>query len=76
MELETFVVYVAALSVNSDDEVHPSRRSLIVYLKADKALTKVPSEYPDFADVISLKLVAELPKHMEINNHAIELVDD
>lgn len=44
-------------------------------MKADKASTKVPSKYTDFADVFSLKLVVELPKH-EINNHAIKLVND
>ncbi len=42
----------------------------------DKAPTKVPSEYADFADVFSTKLTAELLEHTGINNHAIELVDD
>ncbi len=36
----------------------------------------MPSEYTDFADVFSPKLAVELPKHMRINDHAIELVDD
>ncbi len=75
-EHEAFVVHVAALSVDSSDEVHPSRKAQIVHLKADEAPTKVPSEYADFADVFSPKLAAELPEHTRINNHAIELVDD
>ncbi len=75
-EHEAFVVHVAALSVDSGDEVYPSRRAQIAHLKADEALTKVPSMYADFVDVFSPKLAAELPEHTGINDHAIELVDD
>ena len=42
----------------------------------DKALIKIPSKYADFANVFLLKLVINLFKHIRINNHAIELVDD
>ena len=70
------MVYVAAFSINPDDEVHPLRKAQIAYLKADEAPTKVPNEYADFADVFSLKLVIELPKHTEINDYAIKLIDD
>ncbi len=56
--------------------MHPSKRAQIAHLKADKAPTKVPSKYADFTDIFSLKLTAELPEHTEINNHAIELVDN
>ena len=45
-------------------------------MKVDKALTKVSSEYADFADVFLSKLVTELLKHMRINDYTIELVDD
>lgn len=75
-EYKVFIVYVAALSINSDDEVHPSRRALIAHLKADEALIKILSEYTELADVFLPKLAAELPKHMRINDHAIKLVDD
>ncbi len=34
------------------------------------------SEYTDFADIFSSKLVAELSEYTRINNHAIKLVDD
>ncbi len=73
---EAFVVHVATLSVNSGDEVHPSRRAQIAHLKADEAPIKVPSKYTDFADVFSPKLAIELSEHTEINDHAIELVND
>ncbi len=75
-EYEAFVIHVAALSIDSGDEVNPSKRAQIAHLKADEALIEVPSEYADFADVFSPKLAAELPEHIGINNHAIELVDD
>ena len=76
LEHETFIVHVAALSVDSGDEVYPSKRAQIVHLKADKASTKVPSKYTDFADLFLSKLAAKLPKYTRINNHAIELVDN
>ncbi len=76
LEHEAFVVHIAALSVDSGDEMHPSRRAQIAHLKADEAPTKVLSEYADFADVFSPKLAAELPEYTGINDHAIELVDD
>ena len=76
MEHETFVIYVAALSVYLGDEVHPLRKAQIAHLKANKAFSKVPSKYTDFADVFFLKLAAKLLEHTGINDHAIELVDD
>ena len=71
-----FVIHIAALSVDPDDEVHPSKRAQIAYLKADKAPTKIPSKYSDFADVFFLKLAVKLPKHTRINEYTIKLVDD
>ena len=56
--------------------MHPSKRTQVVYLKANKAPTNVLSKYIDFVDVFSLKLATELPKYSGINDNAIELVDD
>ena len=56
--------------------MHPSKKVQVAYLKADEAPTKVLSKYVDFVDVFSPKLAAELSKHTEINDHAIELIDD
>ncbi len=56
--------------------MHFSRRAQIAHLKADEAPSKVPSEYADFADIISPKLAAELLEHTGINDHAIKLIDD
>ncbi len=76
LEHEAFVVHVAALSIDSSDEVYPSRRAQIDHLKADEALTEVPSKYADFADIFSPKLAAKPPEHTGINDHAIELVNN
>lgn len=56
--------------------MHSSKRAQIAYLKVDKAFIKVSSKYTHFADVFLPKLVVKLPKHMMINNHAIEFIDD
>ncbi len=54
--------------------MHPLRRAQIAHQKADEAPSIVPSEYVDFADIFSPKLVAELSEYTEINNYAIKLV--
>ncbi len=75
-EYKTFIVYVADLSINLGNEVHPSKKAQIAHIKVDEALSKVPSKHADFIDIFSPKLAAELPEHTKINNHAIKLVDD
>ena len=77
-EHETYVVHVASLSSISlvaSLDVHPFRRPQISGLIAKKTPTKVPTKYSDFVDIFSPNLASELPEHIEINNHAIELVD-
>ena len=56
--------------------MHPSRKTQIVHLKANKAPTKVFNKYADFTNVFLSKLAIELLKHTRINNYAIELVDN
>ena len=56
--------------------MHPSMGAQIAHLKANKAFTKVPSKYTDFADIFLSKLAIELLEHTEINNYAIELFND
>ena len=53
-----------------------SKKAQIAYLKADEALIKVPSKYADFANIFLPKLVTVFFKYTEINNHAINLVND
>ena len=81
-EQEDYVVHVASLkstpltSLESPPlDVHPFRRPQISSLIAEEAPTKVPAEYSDFADVFSLDLASELPKHTGINDYAIKLVE-
>ena len=75
-EHKAFIVYVAAFSVDLSDKIHLLRRTWIAQLKADKASTKISCKYADFVDVFSSKLAVELFKHIRINDHTIELVDD
>ena len=51
------------------------RRPQVSGLIAEKAPTKVPAKYSDFADVFSPDLISKLPEHTGINDHVIELVD-
>ncbi len=72
MEHKVFKVYVVALNIDKDDEMHSSKKAQIAQLKANKALTKIPGEYADFADVFSPKLTAELSEYTGIKDHTIE----
>ena len=76
LKYKTFVIHIAALSINPGDKLYPSRRAQIAYLKVDNVRTKVPSEYADFVDVFSPKLAPKLPEHTGIHDHTIELVDN
>ena len=72
---ETDIVHVVSLLFTplASLNVHPSRKPQISDLIVEKVPTKVPNEYSDFTDVFSLDLAIELPKHTEINIHAIDL---
>ena len=81
LEHETYIVYVASLSStplasleSTPLDVHPFQRPQISGLIAKKSPTKVPAEYSDFTDVLSLDLTFKLPKYSGINNHAIKLI--
>ena len=56
--------------------MHSSKRAQIAHLKADEALIKFASKYAAFADIFPSQLAAKLSKHIGINDHTIELVDD
>ena len=76
-EYETYVVHIASLGSNllTSPVVHPFRRPQISGLIAEKASTKVPAEYSDFADIFSPDLASKLSEHTGIHNHAIKLVE-
>ena len=76
LKYEAFIIYVIAFSIYFSDKMHPSKKAQIAYLKVDEAPTKVPNKYTDFTNVFSVKLIAKLRKHTEINDHTIKLVDD
>ena len=78
---ETFVIYIAALEVLIAMPIHPLKtflvqdfKSILATLQRNKAHTKIPSKYFNFADVFSSNLVIELTKNTSINKYAIELI--
>ncbi len=71
---ETFVMHVSALDV-AELLIHPSRTAQIAALQWDKAPTKIPAKYSDYADIFSSDLAMELPENTGINEHAIELIN-
>ena len=56
--------------------MHLSKKTHIAYLKVDEAFAKVFTQYADFIDNFLLKLVIKLPKYIEINDHAIEFINN
>ena len=75
-EYDVFIVYVAALSVDSGNEGHHLKKAKISHLKVNGAYIKVPSKYADFADIFLPKLAVKFSQYTRINNHAIKLMDD
>ena len=71
-----FIIYIVALNIDSGDEIHPSKRAQIAYLKADEASTKVFSKYANFEDVFLPKLIIKFLKHTKIIYYIIKLKDD
>lgn len=69
-----FLFHKASLTIFH--EVYLFRRAQIALLKLDKTSTTVLPEYSNFVDIFSLKLIAELLEYTEINNHAIDLIND
>ena len=55
--------------------MYSSKKAQIAYLKANRAVTEMPSKYANFANIFSLKLAAKLLKH-GISNHIFKLIDD
>ena len=71
---ETFVIHIAVLeALLAGMTVHLLWAAQVAILKQDEALTKVPPEYADYANVFSFDLTMELPKNTCINKHAIKL---
>ena len=77
---ETYVVRIGSVSFaaspsSSPLDFYPICRSQIASLIAKEAPTKILDEYVDFVDVFSPDSASKFPKHIEINNYFIELVD-
>lgn len=55
--------------------IYPSQTAQIAALQWDKAFTKIPFEYQDYADIFLPELAMELSENTGINKHTIELED-
>ena len=71
---KTFVVHVAALAEPTTMPIHSSRQAQVTALTSKEI--GIPAEYSNFSNVFSLDSAAELPEHIEINNHPINLLDN
>lgn len=78
---KTFMVYVAALEVSTTMPIHLSKafkiqdNLFLIVLWWDKAPTKIPAEYSDYADFFFFNLAMELPENTSINKYVIKLVE-
>ena len=84
---EIFLVYLTSLLITSlslisslssnplNTDIYTSCRFWIASLIVEKALTKVPAKYTDFADIFFLEFASQLPEYTEIKDHAIKLID-
>ncbi len=59
---KAFVIHIVIFSIDSDNNIHLSKKAQIAHLKIDKVFSKVSSKYIDFADIFSLNLDIELPE--------------
>lgn len=73
---KTFVVLITTfnMSFDSDTKVYFLKKTYIAYFKVDKTFQEVTSKYVKFRDIFLPKLFVKFSKHININNHIIELV--
>lgn len=55
-------------------KVYLSQSFQLATLQKDKALTKIPTKYSDYANVFSFDLVLELSENTRMNEHVIKLI--
>ena len=67
---------VASLAFGIKMIIHPSWTAQIALLIANKAPVTILAKYSDFIDVFSAESAAELLENTEINDYAIELIDN
>lgn len=70
---KTFVVYIAVLNIINSN-IYPSQHAQIALLKVEEVT--ILSKYTNYTYLFSLDFVAELPKHLDIINHSIDLINN
>lgn len=75
---EIFIMHIAALERTEivDISIHPLQIAEVAALQWDKALNKIPAKYSDHANVFSSYPVIELSENININKHAIKLIEE
>lgn len=71
---EIFIVYI--ISIASLDLIHLFYKAPRASLKVDEALTVILFKYAHFTNSFSLILKAKFLKHIWVNNHVIEFIND
>ena len=71
---ETFVVHRAALAEPTIMSIHLSCQAQVAALTSKE--TGIFAEYSDFSNIFSSDFAVELPEHIGINDHPINLLDN
>lgn len=74
LEDEIFVVHIAFFAIFNN--VYLFCRVKIALLNVNEALIIIFPEYYNFINIFFLELIVKLSEHIEINNYAINLVND
>ena len=71
---ESFVTHIAVLIEPTTIPIHLFSQAQVTMITSEE--TGILTEYSKFSDVFSSNSAAELPKHTEINDHLINLLDN
>ena len=71
---KTFVMHVATPAKPTIMPIHPFCPAYVALLMSEE--TGILNKYSDISNVFSLKSAAELPKHIGINNHPINMLNN
>lgn len=78
---KTFVMYIATMELQTTMPIHPFRTPQVLdnftlaTLLWDQAFIKILAKYSDHINIFFLDLAIELLENIEVNEHAIELID-
>ena len=71
---KTFVMHVATSAKPTTMPIHPFSPAYVALLMSEE--TRILNKYFDISNIFSLKSAAELPEHIGINNHPINMLNN